>query len=173
MIAPTEKIIDSIESLLTVGNSAYGIPAVLPTSGGFLVYRGDAAVTAPPPMAIISQIGPSKERHNQTSGIWEIPMAVRLIFDRNGTIGQTEAQIDAFIKTISDDVEAALTMRLLIDPLVPATGQSSPEQRLSNTQVYVWDLTGVEVEQDSEMDGDPTCEIRFTCVCAHKQEVIV
>lgn len=173
MIAPTEKIIDSIESLLINGNATYGIPAVLPVSGGFLVYRGDAAVTAPPPMAIIAQAGAAKERHNQTSGIWEIPMAVRLIFDRNGTLGQTEAQIEAYIKTLSDDVEAVLTMRLLINPITPTAGQSSPEQRLSNANVYVWDLTGVEVEQDAEMDGDPVCEIRFTCVCAHKQEVIV
>lgn len=173
MIAPASKLIDSIENLLINGNATYGIPAVLPISGCFLVYRGDAAITAPPPMAIIAQASAAKERHNQTSGIWEIPMAVKLIFDRNGTLGQTEDQIGAYIKSISDDVEAVLTMRLLIDPIIPSTGQSSPEQRLSNTNVYVWDLTEVTVEQDTEMDGDPSCEIRFTCVCAHKQEVIV
>ena len=172
MIAPSDKLLDSIESLLINGNATYGIPAVLPASGGFLVFRSDAPVSAPPPMVIVAQVGPAKERHVQTCGIWEMPMAVKLIFDRNGTLGQTESQIAEYIKTVSQDVEAVLTMPLLVDPLLPNGAQSTAEQRLSTTQIYVWELTGAEVKEDVEMEGDPSCEIIFTAVCAHKQQVI-
>ena len=169
MTSPVDQLLSAIEDLLSTG-------AGWITLGLFdddvLIYRGDAPVELPTPHVAIAQAGPCKERHVQGSGLWEIPVSARLVLDRNGLLGDTEAEIAASIKSYADDLEAILTLPLLIDPDDGDAGTSTPEQRLTNSDIHVWKISEVEVDADTEMDGDPVCEVRFTAFCAHESKII-
>ena len=169
MTSPVDHLLSSMEDLLTTGAtwvdlSLFGNPVV--------VYRGDAPVEAPVPLLAIGQAGACKERHVQGSGLWEIPVFARLVLDRNGLLGDTEAEIAASIKSYADDMEAILTLPLLIDPDEPDGAFSTPEQRLTTDDIHVWEISEVEIDADTEMDGDPVCEVRFTAFCAHADKVV-
>ena len=161
-----------METLLLEGSTTYGIPATFPTTGPFSIYRGDAPISAPGQMVALCQAGPVKERHKQGSGLWEIPVSARVVFDRNGQIGDTEEEITASIKSYADDLEAVLTMSLLIDSADAGAGSSTPEQRLTTALVHVWELSEVTVEADTEMEGDPVCEVQFTAFCCHAGMIV-
>jgi hypothetical protein len=173
MIAPAEQLTDSIHALLTEGVAAYGLPAVFPPDGGIAVYRGDTMVETPIPHVAIYQAGPAKERHVQGSGLWEIPMGAKLILDRNGdAINQSAEDVAADMRTLSGDMEAVLTMALLVDSGDPEGASSTPEQRLTTATLHAWEVYDVEVSADTEAEGDPSCEVNFTVFCGHAGQVI-
>jgi hypothetical protein len=172
MISPVDQLLSAMETLLVTGNSTYNIPATFPTSSAIQVFRSDAPVTAALPLLALCQDGPCKERHLQGSGLWEIPVSARLVLDRNGTLGNTADQIEASIRSFSDDMEAVLTMPLRLDPNNEAAGFSTPEQRLTTASIQVWEISDVSVEADTELEGDPVCEVKFTAFCCHADKVI-
>ena len=168
MTSPIDQLLNSMESLLSTGAGWVTLGLFDPD----LIYRGDAPVELPTPHLAIAQDGACKERHKQGSGLWEVPVFARLTLDRNGILGDTEAEIAASIKSYADDMEALLTMPLLIDPEDENAGISTPEERLTTADIHVWELSNVEVDADTEMDGDPVCEVRFTAFCTHAANVI-
>ena len=172
MISPVDQLLSAMETLLVTGNSTYNIPATFPANSAIQVFRSDAPVTAALPLLALCQDGPCKERHLQGSGLWEIPVSARLVLDRNGTLGNTAGQIEASIRSFSDDMEAVLTMPLRLDPNNEAAGFSTPEQRLTTALIQVWEISDVSVEADTELEGDPVCEVKFTAFCCHADKVI-
>ena len=168
MTSPIDPLLDSMETLLTTGSGFVEL-GLFDTD---MIYRGDAPVDLPTPHLAIAQDGPCKERHKQGSGLWEVPVFARLTLDRNGDLGDTEAEIAASVKSFADDMEALLTMPLLLDPDDEDAGISTPEERLTTEAIHVWEISNVEVDADTEIDGDPVCEIRFTAFCAHTATII-
>lgn len=169
MTSPVDYLLAAMEDLLTTGAGWVDLQLF---GDGITVYRGDAPVEAPVPLLAIGQAGPCRERHNQGSGMWEIPVSARLVLDRNGGLGDTEAEIAASVRSYADDLEAILTLPLLIDPEEPDGAFSTPDQRLTTDDLHVWDITEVEVDADTEMEGDPVCEVRFTAFCAHAAKIV-
>lgn len=172
MTSPVDYLLTQMEELLVNGSVDYNIPAPFPTSGTIPVYRGDAPVTMGLPLLALCQDGPCKERHVQGSGLWEIPVSARLVLDRNGILGDTPEEIAASIRSYSDDMEAILTMPLRLDENDESAGFSTPEQRLSSDDVHVWEISEVSIEADTELEGDPVCEVKFTAFCCHAERVI-
>lgn len=173
MIAPVEQLLNSMETLLTEGSDTYGLPGLFPSDGSIRVFRGDSLVATPVPHCALYQAGPAKERHKQGSGLWEIPMGAKLIMDRNGLdIGDSAADAAADIRTFSGDMEAILTADLLINSADPGDGQSTPEQRLTTSEIHVWEISDVEVVADTEAEGDPSCEVNFTAFCTYAERII-
>ena len=172
MTSPVDYLLSQMEELLVNGSVDYGIPAVFPTSGDIPVYRGDAPLTMPLPVLALCQDGACKERHLQGSGLWEIPVSARLALDRNGTLGDTPAEVAASIRSYADDLEAVLTMKLRLDDTDESAGFSTPEERLSSDDVHVWEISEVSIEADTELEGDPVCEVKFTAFCCHAGKVI-
>ena len=172
MTSPVDQLLSAMEALLVDGNVTYGIPAVFPASAAIQVFRSDAPVSAPLPLLALCQDGPCKERHLQGSGLWEIPVSARLVLDRCGILGDTPEEIAASIRSYSDDMEAVLTMPLRLDENNEAAGVSTPEQRLTTSDVHVWEISEVSVEADTELEGDPVCEVKFTAFCCHAGKVI-
>lgn len=172
MTSPVDQLLSAMETLLLNGSATYNLPATFPANSAIQVFRSDAPVSAPLPLLALCQAGPCKERHLQGSGLWEIPVSARLVLDRNGTLGNTADQIEASIRSFSDDMEAILTMPLRLDQNNEAAGFSTPEQRLTTALIQVWEIYDVSVEADTELEGDPVCEVKFTAFCCHKGKVI-
>jgi len=172
MTSPVDQLLSAMETLLLNGSATYNLPATFPANSAIQVFRSDAPVSAPLPLLALCQAGPCKERHLQGSGLWEIPVSARLVLDRNGTLGNTADQIEASIRSFSDDMEAILTMPLRINVNNEAAGFSTPEQRLTTSLIQVWEIYDVSVEADTELEGDPVCEVKFTAFCCHKGKVI-
>jgi hypothetical protein len=172
MTSPVDQLLSAMETLLLNGSATYNLPATFPANSAIQVFRSDAPVSAPLPLLALCQAGPCKERHLQGSGLWEIPVSARLVLDRNGTLGNTADQIEASIRSFSDDMEAILTMPLRLDQNNEAAGFSTPEQRLTTSLIQVWEIYDVSVEADTELEGDPVCEVKFTAFCCHKGKVI-
>ena len=172
MTSPVDQLLSAMETLLLNGSTAYNLPATFPPSSAIQVFRSDAPVSAPLPLLALCQAGPCKERHLQGSGLWEIPVSARLVLDRNGTLGNTADQIEASIRSYSDDMEAILTMPLRINVNNESAGFSTPEQRLTTASLHVWEIFDVSVEADTELEGDPVCEVKFTAFCCHEGKVI-
>ena len=172
MTSPVDQLLSAMETLLLNGSATYNLPATFPSNSAIQVFRSDAPVSAPLPLLALCQAGPCKERHLQGSGLWEIPVSARLVLDRNGTLGNTADQIEASIRSFSDDMEAILTMPLRINVNNEAAGFSTPEQRLTTSLIQVWEIYDVSVEADTELEGDPVCEVKFTAFCCHKGKVI-
>jgi hypothetical protein len=172
MTSPVDQLLSAMETLLLNGSAIYNLPATFPANSAIQVFRSDAPVSAPLPLLALCQAGPCKERHLQGSGLWEIPVSARLVLDRNGTLGNTADQIEASIRSFSDDMEAILTMPLRINVNNEAAGFSTPEQRLTTSLIQVWEIYDVSVEADTELEGDPVCEVKFTAFCCHKGKVI-
>lgn len=169
MTSPLAPLLASIESLLKHGRDSYGIPA---TFEDIPVYRGDQLDSVNTPFVQISQDGPAKERHVKGSGVWEIPISVRLVLDANGDLGDSPQEIEESIRAYADDLEAVLTRNLRLNPMDEADGYSTPEERLVTDALHVWEIIEVEVSVDTEMDDDPVCEVTFTAVCSHAATII-
>ena len=167
MNAPVSHLLASVATLLADGSTTYGIPAAFVAADGIPVYRGDQPLTIDPPFVQVCQAGPAKERHVQGSGLWEIPVSAKLIVDRNGGVGDSEADVEESFRALSDELEGVLT-RLLTGDV-----ESTPEQRLTNAEVHVWAISNVEVAEDKEMDGDPSCEVTFTAFCSYAERIII
>ncbi len=167
MTSPVDPLLSSMETLLSTGAGWITLGLFDPD----LIYRGDAPVELPTPHLALCQAGPCKERHVQGRGLWEIPVSARLVLDRNGDLGDTPAEIEAS-KSYADDLEAILTMNLRTDPDDEDAGFSTPEERLTDDDIHVWEIFDVEVDADTEMDGDPVCEVKFTAFCTHKSLII-
>ncbi len=172
MTSPADQLLSAMETLLYSGREDYGIPATFGAASGIPIYRGDTPTELPTPNLGLSQAGACKERHVQGSGLWEVPVSARLVLDRNGALGETEAEIAASIRSYADDLEAVLTLKLRIDADDEDAGFSTPEQRLTNDDIHIWEIFDVEIEADNEMDGDPVCEVKFTAFCAHAGLII-
>ena len=91
----------------------------------------------------------------------------RLVLDRDGALGDTPQEVADSVRAYADDLEAALTMELLLDPEAPEAGTSTAEQRLTTDSLHVWKVFDVEVDADTELDGDPVCVVRFTAFCQY------
>ena len=168
MTSPVDPLLTSLETLLTTGSGWLALGLFDPD----WIYRGDAPVELPTPHLALCQNGACKERHKQGSGLWEVPVSVRLVLDRNGILGDTPEEIEESIRSYADDMEAILTMNLRLDPDDEEAGFSTPEERMTDESIHVWEIFGVEVEADTETDGDPVCEIKFTAFCAHAALII-
>lgn len=167
MTAPVPQLLSSIETLLTTGSGWI-------SEGLFdadWIYRGEALVEVTPPMVIIAQAGPAKERHVQGIGLWEIPVTVRYIMSRNGDDGDTPTDVEDAFRAYGDDLEGFLTLPLLIDPDDVDAGQSTPEERMSDDDIHVWEISDVEVNSDTELEGDPVAEVTFTAFCCHASKL--
>ena len=166
MTAPIKQLLNAIKALLTEGHATYNPPVLFPETGEIRVYRGDVDCQLEAPFCHISQIGPAKERHEANSGLWEIPVSARMVIlskDDN----QTAEEHDTILDDYATDLEGVLSHILYNDPDDHPAGSNLPQERLSTTEVQVWDVYDVQVEQDVEDSGDLVIEVKFTCFCGY------
>lgn len=168
MTSPVDHLITSIQVLLST-DLGFGIPVIFPPDGDIQIFRGDVPDEFQSGNVVITQDGPAKERH-KLSRTWDIPVKVSVCLPRGGELGDTPEEVAETIRSYADDIEAVLTMPLLIETGEPE--YTTAAQRLSNADLYVWDVFNVEVAADDSMDGNPMCEVSFTVHCAHDSTVI-
>ncbi len=91
---------------------------------------------------------------------------------RNGEDGDTPTDVEEGFRAYGDDLEAFLTLPLRLDPDDEDAGQSTPEERLTDAAIHVWEISDVEVVSDTELEGDPVAEVTFTAFCCHASKII-
>ncbi len=168
MTAPVDQLLSSIQALLST-DLGFGIPVIFPTAGEIQIFRGDEPEEYEVGNVVVYQDGAAKERH-KLSKCWDIPVKVSVTIDRSGSLGDTPQEVAESIRSYADDIEAVLTMNLLIEAGEPEF--TTAPQRLSNDDLYVWDIFNVEVAADDTISDHPSCEVSFTVFCSHDSNVI-